>query len=163
MDSFINTFHIDWKTIIAQVINFAVILFVLHFLALKPLRKIMKERSEKITGGLNDAKKNKELLEQTQKEYDDILSKARTEAHTIFQDGKKEALEKKKLMIEDASAEVESMIASGKKTLEAEKEKMINEAKAEIVSLVVKATEKILETTDDESFNKKTLETIKKM
>lgn len=163
MDSFIETFHIDWKIIIAQAINFAVVLFILQFLALKPLKKLMKERSERIEGGLNDAAKNAELLKNTKKEYDEVLVKAREEAHVIFQEGKKEAEEKKKEMLESASKDVESMIINGKKVLEAEKTKMIEEAKTEIVSLVVKATEKLLESHKDESFDKKALEQITKI
>lgn len=163
MDSFIGTFHIDWKIIVAQVINFAIVLFILQFLALKPLKKLMKERSERIEGGLSDAAKNAEILKNTKKEYDEIISKARIEAHDIFQEGKKEAEEKKKEMIESAGKEVENMINNGKKVLEAEKSKMIEEAKEEIVSLVVKATEKLLESHNDSSFDKKALEQIKKI
>ena len=163
MDSLISTFHIDWKIIIAQAINFGIVFLVLYVFALKPLKKLMAERTTKIEGGVNDAKTNAELLSKTKKEYDDVLAKARVEAHTIFQEGKKEAEEKKAKMMEDASKEVEGIIANGKKILESEKVKMVEEAKAEIVSLVVKATEKLLETTDSKSFDEKTLEQIKKM
>ena len=163
MDSFINTFHIDWKIIIAQSINFVVVLFVLNFLIVKPLKKLMKERSETIAGGLDDASKNKELLKNTKKEYDEVLSKAKEEAHIIFQEGKKEAEEKKKIMIENAKEEVDNMIIAGKKSLESEKAKIIEEAKQEIVSLVVKATEKLLESHNNEDFNKKALDQIKKI
>lgn len=163
MDSFIETFHIDWKIIIAQALNFIVVLFVLQYLALKPLKKLMKERTERIEGGLNDAAKNAEILKTTKKEYDEIVAKARTEAHEIFQEGKREAEEKKKEMLENASKDVEHMVLNGKKVLEAEKTKMIEEAKNEIVSLVVKATEKLLESHDDASFDKKALEQIKKI
>ena len=163
MDSFIETFHIDWKIIIAQAINFVVILFVLNFLLVKPLKKMMKERSEKIAGGLNDAKTNAELLEKTKKEYADIIAKAREEAHTIFQEGKKDAESKKAQMMEDTKKEVEGMISSGKKMLESEKSKMIEEAKQEIVSLVVSATEKLLESNQNEKFDDKVLNQIKKI
>lgn len=163
MDSFIGTFHIDWKIIIAQVINFAIVLFILHFLALKPLKKLMKERSANIEKGLSDATKNAEILKNTKKEYDEIIAKARVEAHDIFQEGKREAEEKKKIMIENASKEVEQMINSGKKVLEAEKTKMVEEAKEEIVSLVVLATEKLLAEGGDKSFDKKALDQIKKI
>lgn len=163
MDSFISTFHIDWKIIIAQAINFIVVLFILQYLALKPIKKLMKDRTERIEGGLNDAAKNAEILKNTKKEYDEIIVKARVEAHDIFQEGKKEAEEKKKEMLDSASKDVENMILTGKKTLEAEKMKMIEEAKNEIVALVVKATEKLLESHKDESFDKKALEQIKKI
>ena len=163
MDSFINTFHIDWKIIIAQVINFAIVLFVLQFLALKPLKKLMSERSNQIEGGIQDAEKNAEILKNTQKEYDAIVAKAKIEANTIFQDGKKEAETKKAEMLAIASKDVETMIANGKKTLEAEKIKMVDEAKNEIVALVVKATEKLLESNTNKDFDEKALNQIKKI
>ena len=163
MDSFIATFHIDWKILIAQAINFGIVFALLYFFALKPIKKIMGERTTTIEGGISDAKANAEILKNTKKEYDGIVAKARLEANTIFQEGKKEALETKRTMVENAGLEVEQMILSGKKVLENEKVKMIEEAKNEIVSLVVKATEKLLESHKDETFDKKTLEQIKKM
>ncbi len=163
MDSFIETFHIDWKIIIAQVVNFAIVLFVLQFLALKPLKKLMKERTERIEGGLSDAAKNAEVLKNTKQEYDAIISNARGEAHTIFQEGKKEAEDKKSEMIENAKKEVDTMIINGKKILESEKAKIIEDAKNEIVSLVVKATEKLLESHPSEKYEEQAINQIKKI
>ncbi len=162
MDSFIQTFHIDWKILIAQTINFVVIIGFIYYLTLKPIKKLMNERTERIEKGINDAKTNAELLDKTQKEYNSILSKARIEANQIFQDGKKEAENNKNQILESTKQEVKVMVASGKKVLESEKVKMIEEAKNEIVSLVVTATEKLLELNPDESFNEKILQKMNK-
>ena len=121
----------------------------------------MGERSEKIEGGLRDARHNAELLDSTKKEYTEVIARARIEAHNIFQGAKNEAEDKKKSMLIEASVEVEKMIASGKNRLEADKAKMIEEAKREIVSLVVRATEKLLETHKDESFTDTSVSKIK--
>lgn len=162
MDSFITTFHIDGKIIIAQVVNFGVVIFVLYFLALKPLKKVMSERTEMIEKGIADAKNNATLIANTQKEYEATISKAKAEAHELFQAGKKEAEDKKAEMLAQAALEVESMIAKGKISLEAEKIKMVDEAKKEIVSLVVSATEKLLADQVDKSTTEKTIKNIKK-
>ena len=92
MDSIISTFHIDWKIITAQMVNFGVVFVVLYIFALKPLNKLMTERSEKIAKGVGDAKKSAEMLKATSLEYDEVLAKARIEANKIFQDGKKEVV-----------------------------------------------------------------------
>jgi F-type H+-transporting ATPase subunit b len=144
MDSIISTFHIDWKIIIAQVFNFGVVFVVLYIFALKPLSKLMAERAEKISKGVDDAKTNAKILEKTEAEYESALRKAKNEANTIFQTGKKEAEAKKMEMMEEAKKEVAAMIESGKKTLEAEKVKMVAEAKKEVVSLAMAAAEKLL-------------------
>jgi F-type H+-transporting ATPase subunit b len=149
MDSIISTFHIDWKIIIAQAINFGVVFVVLYIFALKPLSKLMKERSEKIAAGIDDAKTNATLLSKTQAEYDEALAKAKNEANKIFQEGKKEAETKKAGMMEDAKKEVDSLIANGKKMLEAEKLKMVEDAKKEIVTLTMLATEKLIKSKQD--------------
>jgi len=163
MASIISTFHIDWKIIIAQAINFAVVFVVLYIFALKPLSKLMAERSEKIAKGIDDAKTNAKLLEETRAEYEAALSKARSEANKIFQAGKKEAEAKKVLMLEDAKKEVAVVVENGKKTLEIEKVKMVEEAKKEIVALAMKATEKILEDKVDSSLNHKTVGELKNL
>ena len=157
MESIISTFHIDWKIIIAQVINFGVVFVVLYIFALKPLSKLMKERSERIRRGIDDAKTNANLLEKTNAEYEKALSKARTEADKIFQAGKKEAEMEKAKMLEKAKSEVVVVVENGKKILEAEKVKMVEEAKKEIVNLAMKATEKLLGSKIDGSFNEKTI------
>jgi F-type H+-transporting ATPase subunit b len=157
MDSIINTFHIDWKIMIAQAFNFGVVFTVLYIFALKPLTKIMKERTEKIEKGINDAKSNAEILINTKAEYEEVLTKARKEAEKIFQEGKKEAENKKTLMLEKAKEEVTVMVENGKKNLENEKIKMVAQASEEITSLSIKIAEKILGSKLDQSFDEKTI------
>ena len=161
MDSFITTFHIDWKIIIAQGINFIIVLAVLYFLAIKPLKKVMSERTNTIEKGLKDAKENALVIERSKQEYEKTIAQAKQEAHELFQEGKKEAEVKKTEMLEEAKIMVENMVANGKKTLEAEKVKMVEEAKAEIVSLVVKATEILLEQTADTKLDEKIAKQVK--
>ena len=95
MDSIINTFRIDFKIILAQVFNFGIVFVVLYIYALKPLNKLMKERSEKIAKGIDDAKTNAQILNNTKSEYEEALTKARKEADKIFQEGKKKRKLKK--------------------------------------------------------------------
>lgn len=145
MEEFIETFHIDWMLMLAQTINFGLVFLALYMLAAKPLKKLIKERTEEITAGLMDAKTNKETLQATKQEYDNAIRQARAEAQAIFETSKNEALVKKNEMLEAAKIEVATMIENGKKTLEAEKTKMVNEAKNEVAILVIQATEKVLQ------------------
>ncbi len=148
MEPLIATFHIDWKIIIAQMVNFAVVFVVLYLFALKPLMALMLNRTNKILQGIKDAKTNSEVLAKSSKEYEDTLVRAKKEAQALFDAGKREAQTKKEQMLAEAKTEVDKMIEGGKKTLEAEKIKMVADAKKEIVSLVMLATEKITGTKD---------------
>lgn len=144
MQELIETFHIDWKLMIAQVINFGLVFFALYLIAAKPLAKLIKERSEEITKGLEDAKKNAEILKSTSLEYEKTMAQARIDANDFFEKSKKEAEAKKTEILESAQKEVAQAIENSKKIIETERSKMVTEAKNEVASLVLKATEKIL-------------------
>ena len=160
MESIISTFHIDWKTIIAQMINFGVVFAVLYYFALKPLSKIMNERTKKIEQGIEDAKENRILIEKSKKEYEESLEKAKKDANVLFQEMKKETAEKRTQMLEEAKKEVSVMIENGKKTLESEKIQMVSEAKKEVADLVIKITEKIIGEQTNSSYEEKVLKEI---
>lgn len=144
MDEFIKTFHIDWKLMIAQLINFGLVFVLFYFLASKPLGKLIKDRTKEIETGLSDAEKNAKLLKATKSEYDEVIAKAKVEANNIFQTGKKDAEAKKTEMVEEAKSEVAGIISNGKKMLEVEKTKMVEDAKKEVASLAILAMEKLL-------------------
>ena len=163
MESIISTFQIDWKIIIAQAINFGIVFFILYRYALKPLSRLMAERSDKIAKGIDDAKTNASMLERTETEYKAALAAAKAEANKIFQEGKKEAEVKRMEMIEDTKKEVAGMIENGKKVLDAEKLKMVEEAKSEIASIALKAVEKLLGSRMDDAFEKKAIEDLKRL
>ena len=147
MDSLISTFHIDWKIIIAQAINFAIVFFVLYKYALKPLGTLMEERTKTIEKGLTDAKANADTLVNTKAEYDTALSKARQEGAGIVAAAKKDAEAEKARILADAKKSADQTIAAGKVELANEKQKMLDEAKRDLASLVMNATEKVLEGT----------------
>ena len=158
MDSLISTFHIDWQMILAQIINFAVVFFVLYKFALKPLKKLMDERSATISGGLDNAKKQEELLKAQQEQYDQTLAQARAEAQTIMKEVKKDAEEKRAQILATAGDESKAIFESGKKQLADEKAKMLDEAKKELVTLIVSATEKVIGENMNEKIEAKLVE-----
>ncbi len=144
MQELIATFHIDWKLMLAQIFNFALVFAALYLIAAKPLRKLMAERTEEITKGLEDAKQNAEKLKATTADYEATLSKARTEANAIFDKTKKDAEAKRAEILAQAQAEMTATLENGRKILEADKAKVLADAKNEIASLVISATEKVL-------------------
>jgi len=55
MEELISTFHIEWQLIIAQLVNFAIVLFVLWKFAYNPILKTLNDRTKKIEKGVKDA------------------------------------------------------------------------------------------------------------
>jgi F-type H+-transporting ATPase subunit b len=150
MEEIINTFHIDGKMILAQVINFAIVLFVFYKFGYQMLLQKMNERTEKIEKGLVDAKKATESLEQAEEKAEKELVKARKEAKDIVERARIQATEGGEKIIQEARKEANDAVEKAKSSIEAEKEKMLKEVKSEVGKLSVLMTEKILDQELDE-------------
>jgi F-type H+-transporting ATPase subunit b len=144
MDSLIGTFHIDWKLILAQVVNFGIVFFVLYRFAIKPLGRVMDERKETMKKGLDDAKRHATLAEEAETLYNEELAKARIDAQALVKEMKTEVGKEKEIMLQQASADAQKILTEGRKALQDEKHHMIEEVEKEIAKLVVLATEKVL-------------------
>ena len=154
MGELISTFHIDIKLILAQAVNFVIVLVVLYKFAYKPILKAMNERTEKIEKGIEDAKEaNKKLLETEEREKE-VLGKARKEAQAIIESADKTAQKNKEELLDEAKKKSEEIVANTQKQLEEEKRKMMSEVKSEIAELVVAATGKVIDEKMDSAKDK---------
>ena len=147
----------DWQVALANLINFLIIFFILKKYAFGPIGKLISERQNKIEEGLQAATKNAEILENTEKEREEVILEARSDAKKIIEESRKEAVEKREELVEQTKREVATMLENGKKSLEMEKVKMMDEAKKEMVGLVISTTEKILGEKVDASYSDKIL------
>lgn len=145
MEELIKTFHIDWKLIIAQLVNFAIVLFVLKRYAYGPVLKMMTERSEKIEKGIADAEHaHKKLAEVADKEKE-VLIEARKQASEIIAKAEAVALKNKEAIVAESKQAAEKMLADAAKKMEAEKNQMMQEVRTQVAELVVAATGKIID------------------
>lgn len=159
MDELIKTFHIDYKLLAAQMVNFAVVVAVLYKFAYKPLLKKMDERTGTIEKGLKDAKESGEKLELAMKEREEKIRETKKEARQIIEEAQEQAQKSQEEVVSQAKLDAEKVVEQAKKQIQNEKEKMVIEIKKEIGTLVVTATKKII---DEKMDNKKDEEMIAK-
>lgn len=144
MESLIETFHIDFRLLIAQAINFAIVFLALYFLIFKPLSKVMADRSTKIAKSLDDAKKIEKKLVMAEEEYKERLTEVKKEAGLILTKAGDQAEENKQAMIVKAKEEIGQIINLEKAKMQTEKAQTLKEIKKEIADLVAISVEKIL-------------------
>jgi len=153
MDSIISTFHIDWKVIIAQMINFGIVFVVLYIYALKPLGKLMKERREKIETGIDDAKKSSILLQKATEEYKENTIKLRKISIDAQKELGKDLERLRAENLDRIKADNNQWIKKRMEQMEIDKKALVESAKSEIVSLAMLATEKLLSTKTEKELN----------
>jgi len=152
MGEIISTFHLDWKIIIAQLVNFSIVVFVLWFFALKPLAKMMSQRTETIEKSLKDAEKIEERLKAIQKEREEQILTARKEAEVLISQAKDLAEKQKQDTVQKTGDEVAKTVALAKTQIASEKEKMLDEIKTEVVELITQTSGKKKQTEIEEFF-----------
>lgn len=160
MSELLSKLGIDWKLLIAQIINFLVLLFVLYKFAYGPVLAMLDKRQKKIEKGLKDADEAHKKLAESAELQKEILRKARIEAKEIVERSHIQAEKSKSEIAVEAKKQSEKIIANAKDQIELEKNKMITEVKSEIGSLVVIAAEKIIDEKFDVSKDKKLIESV---
>ncbi len=144
MEGLISTFHIDYKIIIAQIINFAIVFVVLYIYALKPLGRLMEKRRKEIEKGLHDAQKSETVLIDAQQKAEAEIKNAKQKANEIL----REAKQKGDALIEDARKRAEQELLSvkekAKKEIEEERAEAEQRVYQKLAGLVSLGLEKIL-------------------
>ncbi len=110
----LQTLGIDVKLLLAQIVNFAILLFVLWKVAYKPLLTLMKERSQRIEKSLDDAEALKRERDAWTQEHERLIAATKQETRTMVNDAKEQTEKlrdemKKKMGEEMAAARAKSV------------------------------------------------------
>ncbi|MDD5489734.1 MAG: F0F1 ATP synthase subunit B [Candidatus Moranbacteria bacterium] len=158
MSELLTKLGIDWKLLIAQIVNFLVLLFILWKFAYGPVLAMLEKRQKKIEKGLADADEAHKKLAESEEKQKQILRKAREDAKGIVENARLQAEKSKAEIAVEAKAQAEKIISGARIEIETEKAKSIAEIKSEIGGLVVAATEKIIGEKMDERKDKELVE-----
>ena len=145
MESIITTFHIDWKLIVAQLVNFAIVVGVLWFFVFKPLTKIMADRTETIEKSLRDAEAVKQQLRRAETEKQAVIKEAHQAAREIIQSAKTTAAEQQQQTLLATRQEAEKIVTASKQQLSRDREQLIADVQAQVADVVVLAAGKVLQ------------------
>jgi len=132
-------------TLIAQILNFLVLVFVLAKFVYKPILGIMEERKNKIASDLETAEKAKNDAEAVKAEYAAKLADARQEAQAIIENARKTAQAAHDKIMADTKVEQEQYVAAQKEIIATEKKKAMDDVRAQVISLSMIAAGKIVE------------------
>lgn len=164
MESFAQ-FGLNPILLIAQIINFLVIFFVLKKFLYKPILEMLKKREETIKAGLKQAEEARILLENTEKKESEILKKAQAEARTLLDETRaqrdemlKEAEIMTKQQTEALLKEAQAQIAY--ETSEAEK-RLSSHISQLAVTFLEKSLNELFTKDDQEAVMKRALKKMK--
>lgn len=155
MEKILSDFGVQPVLLLAQIVNFLVLLFILQKLLYKPVLKVLEERKRKIEESLTNAEEIKKRLEETTQEEQKRILEAVREGEKII----KEAQEMAVGLIQEGKLKAESLaqqvLDQARAQVSAEKEKMMLEIRKELSDIVMIALEKVAGNAFDKNKQKK--------
>lgn len=131
-------------TMIAQVVNFLILVAILRALAYEPVAKMLKQRSDKIQDSLDKAAADRKAAEQTLAQYKNQLADANRKAQEIVDRAELTARQERDALVAETKREIERMKQNAQAEIQNERNRAFEEMKAEIVTLSLQAAEKIV-------------------
>jgi F-type H+-transporting ATPase subunit b len=158
---FLTDFGVKPVLLIAQIINFALLLFILQRLLYKPLLKVLDERKQKIADSLKNSEEIEKKLASITEDREKKLKETAKEVEVIL----KEATDSANQIISEAhakaGADVEKIIEKSRQSIVQEQEKMRQEMRQELAGLVVvglqTVTGKVLDKKDQQKILEESL------
>lgn len=144
MNDLLQALGIQWSALIAQAVNFAILLFVLSRFVYKPVLKIIDERRRVVEESIQKAKEIDRHKEELDKQRTDILRKADEEAGAMLGQAKIDADAIRVEIEKAARLHADQMIAKGLQQIDMERVKVVKEIQDKLAHAIVLSAEKIL-------------------
>lgn len=142
-------------TLIAQIINFLILVAILAKFAYKPLMKALEDRQNRIAADIQSAEQERAAAEQLKREYQDSLAQARAQAQAIVEKAVKQAEQEATRELQEVRSQIERERKLAQEEIIREREKALAQLRGEVVALSMAAAGKLIAKNMDSEVNAK--------
>jgi F-type H+-transporting ATPase subunit b len=140
MGDTIQLLGIQWPKLLAQLLNFAIVMFILWKWAYKPVFAVLEGRRQKIAEGVANAEKSTAQLAKTEVDRRAILTQAGDQANKMIEEARMAALRVREVETQKAIAAAEQIMIKAREAAAQDRDRMLRELKREVGRLVVQTT-----------------------
>jgi len=144
MDAIIDSFGLNWKVFLAEIVNFIVVLGIIYWIVKSKVMPILDTRQATIKSGVENAEKAEEMLASAETEKEGIITDAQKEASDTIAASVAKGKERESAILETADSKAADIISQAKAKGESEKEGIIASSKEEIAKMITLGAEKVL-------------------
>jgi F-type H+-transporting ATPase subunit b len=144
--------------LIAQLINFALLLIILRAVAYKPILNMLDQRSARIRESVENAERIKQQLASAQQEYGAQIEQARKESQTIIAQANQIGERLRQEAQAQARQDAEEFLAKARQQIELEKRQAVSDLRREVADVAILAASKIVSRSLDQSAHRRLIE-----
>lgn len=136
--------------LLVQIFNFLIVIIVLRVWVFRPIMGLLEKRRQAIAQGLEDARIAAEARSNAERDAEEIIAKAQTEAAQKVRDATERAEAAGKDVLARAESEALKAREGALADLAQERDKILAELRSQIATLAMAATQKLLGESLDE-------------
>jgi len=142
-------------TLVAQILNFVILVALLRWLCYKPVVRMLKAREERIADSIQRADDDAAAAEAVLADYKAKLAQASAKAQEIQAKAEARAEEYRATKKAEAEHEIEQMKKAARAEIERDRERAADDIRRQVVALSMAAAGKIISKNLDSSENEK--------
>ncbi|MBI3955926.1 F0F1 ATP synthase subunit B [Candidatus Gottesmanbacteria bacterium] len=135
---------IEPSLLLAQIVNFAIIVVVLTKLLYKPVLGMLEKRKKEIEEGLAITERMRAEAEKLGGRREKLIAEARSEARVILEDAKKQGHDAEREIVANAQKEAAEIIEKAKREAAATHEALSGDIRAEAINLAATMAKRLV-------------------
>jgi F-type H+-transporting ATPase subunit b len=154
----ITDLGINLPVLLFQLVNFTFLLLVLKMFVYKPILKMLDDRRERISEGLNAADRGREQAAEAERQAQEQLEAARREGQTIIQNAQQISQRLQEEGRQQAQQQAEALLERARSEIQLERDNAITELRKEFADLTISAAEKVIGQSLDRTAHQRLIE-----
>jgi len=151
---------ISLPTLLAQIVNFAILFGLLYLVAYKPIMRMLDERSKKIKESMEQTESIKEQAERAEEEAKKRIEAASKEGQEIIGRAARVGEEARQEAGRKAKEEAELLINRARTEIQRERDEAIDELRKEFADLTILAAEKVIDRSLDKKAHRQVIDKV---
>lgn len=130
--------------VLLQALCVLILFAFLSYLLFEPVKKILKDRENRVASQVAEAAKSREEAEKLREDYRAKLRDIDKEAHVILADARRKSLEQEESIVAAAKEEAAGILQRANKEIDLEKNRVRDEVKNEMIDIASAMAGKII-------------------
>ena len=151
---------VNLPTLLAQIVNFTILLGLLYLVAYKPIMRLLDERSDKIKQSMEQTETIKEQAEQAEAETRKQIEAARKEGQEVIARAVKAGSEVRQKTQQQAKEEAGSLLNRARAEIQRERDEAITELRKDFADLTIMAAGKIIDRSLDKQAHRELIDKV---
>ncbi|MEE8194472.1 MAG: F0F1 ATP synthase subunit B [Dehalococcoidales bacterium] len=153
---------INLPSLLAQIVNFAILLGLLYLVAYKPIMRMLDERAGRIRESMEQTEKIKQQAEDAEAEFKKQIAAASKQGQQVIDRAARTAEEIRQKARREAEVEVEALLTRARAGIRRERDEVVDELRREFANITILAAGKVIDRSLDKEAHRQVIDKVLK-